>query len=81
MVNIDKTTRSIKQVIEAAEHTAGVQTGAVYVGIAGEHIESVNSRGAIAIPRTEHGITQKDITRVLEAASALRIPMDRQVIH
>ena len=81
VVNMDKTTRSIKQAIEAAEHTAGVQTGAVYVGIAGEHIESVNSRGAIAIPRTDHGITQKDIARVFEAASALQIPMDRQVIH
>jgi len=81
VVNMDKTTRSIKQAIEAAEHTAGVQTGAVYVGIAGEHIESVNSRGAIAISRTDHGITQKDIARVFEAASALQIPMDRQVIH
>ncbi|MEE2708439.1 MAG: cell division protein FtsA, partial [Gemmatimonadota bacterium] len=81
VVNMDKTTRSIKQAIEAAEHTAGVQTGAVYVGIAGEHIESVNSQGAIAIPRTDHGITQKDIARVMEAASALQIPMDRQVIH
>jgi cell division protein FtsA len=81
VVNMDKTTRSIKQAIEAAEHTAGVQTGAVYVGIAGEHIESVNSKGAIAISRTDHGITQKDIARVFEAASALQIPMDRQVIH
>lgn len=81
VVNMDKTTRSITQAVEAAQRTSGIQTDAVYAGIAGEHIQSVNSRGAIAIPRGEQGITKKDIERAFEAAKALQIPMDRQVIH
>lgn len=81
VVNMDKTTRSITQAVEAAERSAGIQTDVVYAGIAGEHIQSANSRGAIAIPRGDHGITKKDIDRAFEAAKALQIPMDRQVIH
>lgn len=81
VVNIDKTVQSITRAVDDAERMAGVEIDAVYAGIAGEHIRSENSRGAIAIPRNEHGIRQKDIARAIEAAKALQIPMDRQVIH
>lgn len=81
VVNMEKTIQSIGRAVEAAERTSGVKIDTVFAGIAGEHIQSVNSRGAIAIPRGEHGITQKDIARAFEAAKALQIPLDRQVIH
>ena len=81
IVNMDKTVQAIVQAVEAAEQMAGVEIDSVYAGIAGEHIQSVNSRGAIAIPRGDQGISQKDIARAFEAAKALQIPMDRQVIH
>ncbi|MBM3263004.1 MAG: cell division protein FtsA, partial [candidate division Zixibacteria bacterium] len=81
VVNMEKTVQSIACAIDAAERTSGVKIDTVFAGIAGEHIQSVNSRGAIAIPRSEHGITQKDIARAFEAAKALQIPLERQVIH
>jgi cell division protein FtsA len=81
VVNMDKTVQSIMRAVDAAERTSGVKVDTVLAGIAGEHIQSVNSRGAIAIPRGGHGITQKDIARAFEAAKALQIPLDRQVIH
>lgn len=81
VVNIEKTVQSIMRAVEDAERMAGVNIDAVYAGIAGDHIHSVNSRGVIAIARGDHGISQKDIARAIDAAKALQIPMDRQVIH
>ena len=81
IVNMDKTVQSIAQAAEEAETAAGVEIDSVYAGVAGEHIQSVNSRGAIDIPRGDLGITQKDIRQVFEAAQASQIPMDRELIH
>ncbi len=79
VVNIDQTVKSIKQAISEAEHMAGCEISSVYAGIAGSHISGLNSDGVIAIKGGE--VTQKDIERVLEAARAIAIPMDREVIH
>ena len=81
VVNMEKTVQSIMRAVDMAQRTSGVKIETVFAGIAGEHIQSVNSRGAIAIPRGEHGITPKDVARAFEAAKALQIPLDRQVIH
>ncbi len=81
VVNIDKTVRSIKRAIEEAELMAGVQVDEVYVGIAGDHIRSINSRGVIAVYRTDNEITRQDVARVIEAARAVAIPMDREMLH
>ncbi|MFH1102955.1 MAG: cell division protein FtsA [Pseudomonadota bacterium] len=79
VVNIESTVESIKKAIEEAELMAGCEISAVYAGIAGGHITGFNSRGIIAVKGPE--ITQHDITRVIEAARAVAIPMDREVIH
>ena len=82
VVNMDRATLSIRQALEAAEKEAGVKVDGVFVGFSGAHIESVNSRGAVAISSGEdQGVTRKDIARAYDAATALRIPIDRQVIH
>ena len=79
VVNIEKTVQSIKEAIEEAETMAGCEISSVYVGIAGGHIKGFNSHGVIALKERE--VTKKDIARVIEAASAVAIPMDREVIH
>ncbi len=79
VVNIERTVESIKRAVEEAELMAGCEITEVYVGIAGGHIEGRNSQGVIAIKNRE--VTQADVERVLEAARALAIPMDREVIH
>ena len=48
VVNIESTVESIKKAVEEAELMAGVDVDAVYVGIAGDHIRAINSRGVIA---------------------------------
>jgi len=79
VVNIDSTVESIKNAVEEAELMAGCEIDSVYVGIAGGHINSLNSHGIIAAKGKE--ISQKDIDRVIEAAKAIAIPLDREVIH
>ncbi len=81
VVNIEKTVRSIKKAIEEAELMAGVRVESVLVGIAGDHIRSINSKGVVAISREDHEITQLDVTRAIEAAQAVSIPMDREILH
>jgi cell division protein FtsA len=81
VVNIDKTVRSIKRAIEEAQLMAGIDADEVYVGIAGDHIRSINSRGVIAVYRTDNEITRQDVARVIEAARAVAIPMDREMLH
>lgn len=79
VVNIDSTVQSIRKAIEEAELMAGCEINTAYVGIAGGHIKGFNSHGVIAVKDRE--ITKSDIARVIEAAQAITIPTDREVIH
>ncbi len=81
VTNIDNTVRSIENSVAEAEHMAGVRIESVYVGIAGGHISSLNSRGIIAVSRNNPTITEDDKRRAIEAAKAMAIPPDREVIH
>ena len=79
VVNIESTVESIKKAVEEAELMAGCEISSVYAGIAGGHITGFNSRGIVAIKGPE--ITEQDVERVIDAARAVAIPMDREVIH
>jgi cell division protein FtsA len=80
VVNIDETVQSIRKAVEEAELMAGCEISTVYAGIAGGHIKGVNSHGVIAI-KGGGEVTQQDVDRVLDAAKAVAIPLDREVIH
>ncbi len=79
VVHIEETVKSIQKALEEAELMAGCEIRSVYAGIAGSHIKGFNSHGVIAVKGGE--VTQKDVERALEAASAVAIPLDREVIH
>lgn len=79
VVNIDSTVASIQKALEEAELMAGCHITKVFAGIAGGHIKGFNSHGVIAIKDGE--VTQQDVRRVIDAAKAVAIPMDREVIH
>jgi len=79
VVNIESTVDSINRAIEEAELMGGCEITSVYAGIAGGHIKGFNSHGIVAVKGNE--ITQKDIDRVIDAARAVAIPPDREVIH
>jgi cell division protein FtsA len=79
VINIESTVQSIKKAVEEAELMAGCHLTSVYAGIAGGHIKGINSHGVIAVKNREIG--QNDVKRVIDAASAVAMPMDREVIH
>ncbi len=79
VVNIDQTVHSIRKAIEEAELMAGCEISSVFAGVAGTHIQSLNSHGVIAIKSRE--VTQADVDRVLDAARAIALPFDRQILH
>ena len=79
VINIESTVQSIKKAVEEAELMAGCHITSVYAGIAGGHIRGINSHGVIAVKNREIG--PNDVKRVIDAASAVAIPMDREVIH
>ncbi len=81
VVNLDKTIRSIEAAIEEAERMAGVQIDEVFAGIAGDHIRSINGRGVVAVAGPNNEITPADIRRVIDAAKAVALPIDREVLH
>ncbi len=81
VINIESTVRSILNAVEAAEMMSGREVHNVYTGIAGGHIEGINSRGVVAVTGKNREITKEDIDRVIDAARAIVIPMDREVLH
>lgn len=79
VVNIESTVHSIQRAIEEAELMAGCSIHSVYVGIAGSHIRSLNSHGIVAIRDRE--VQHLDIERVIDAARAVAIPADQEILH
>ncbi|OGP15756.1 MAG: cell division protein FtsA [Deltaproteobacteria bacterium RIFCSPLOWO2_02_FULL_50_16] len=79
VVNIESTVESIKKAVEEAELMAGCEISSVYAGIAGGHIRGINSHGVVALKDKE--VRQIDVDRVIHAAQAVAIPLDREVIH
>ena len=64
VINLDLAVRSIEKAVQEAKLIAGVEVEKVIVGIAGDHVRSVNSRGVVAVSRADHEITQNDVNRV-----------------
>ncbi len=79
VVDISKTIHSIKQAVAEAELMAGCKIESACIGIAGSHIQSINSHGAVPIKREE--VTRQDINNVLAAAQAVAIPEGQQILH
>jgi cell division protein FtsA len=79
VINIEATVASIRRAVEEAEVMAGAEISTVYAGIAGGHIRGFNSQGVVAVKERE--VRQGDIDRVLDAARAINIPQDREILH
>ncbi len=79
VVNIEATTEAIRRAREEAELMAGIEVENVWIGVAGSHIKSFDSKGMVALRKQE--VEKDDIERVLEAAKAVAVPHDREVLH
>ncbi|MBM3325472.1 MAG: cell division protein FtsA [Calditrichaeota bacterium] len=86
VVEMEKAIDSIRDALDEAEQMAGVKVRDTYVGISGEHIRSLNSRGVVTVSQTkstdrERIINPIDVNRVLERSREISLPTDREIIH
>ena len=79
--NIDQTVSSIHGAIEQAERLSGLRLEAAFVGVGGDHLESLNSRGTVAVSGAHREITREDIERATEVSRAVTIPSNREDLH
>jgi len=81
VVNPEATVEAIKKAVEEAELMAGVHVEMATIGIAGGHIRSFNSRGVVAVSGKDRTVSREDLRRVMDAARAVSIPRDREILH
>ncbi len=81
VINIETTANSIASSVEKGEIQAGIEIKGAYIGISGGHVEGITSKGVIAISDKNKEITDADVRRVVDAAMAIVIPVDREVVH
>lgn len=82
MVNdVREASVAVASAVEAAEQTSGYELRQAFVSMAGEHISCTNSRGVAPVSQAGEGITMADIERALEAAQAIPVPYNREIVH
>jgi cell division protein FtsA len=81
VVNIDQTVRSIADAVERAERLSGWKIDRAFVGVGGQHVESLNSPGQVAVTSHQREVSRHDIDRAIEVARAVSIPSNREVLH
>lgn len=81
IINLDQAIEAVKKAVDEAEVMAGLQIESVYVGVAGDHIRSVNSRGVVSVMGKHKEIAREDIDRVIEASKSINIPAELELLH
>ncbi|MBI1833668.1 MAG: cell division protein FtsA [Candidatus Andersenbacteria bacterium] len=81
ITDIEEATKAVSSALDAAERVAGFPVEQAYVSINGPHLHSQNSRGVIAVGRADGEIASEDIDRVINAAQAISLPANREILH
>ena len=81
VVNLDATVEAVRNAVAEAELMAGVNVESATIGIAGGHIRSFNSRGVVSVSGKDRVVSREDVRRVMDAARAVSIPQDREIMH
>lgn len=81
VVDIEEAISAITSSVEAAERMAGYQVSSAFVSVSGDHIQSQNSKGMVAVGNPEGEIVSDDVDRVIEAARAISLPSSREILH
>ena len=81
VTDVESAVAAVSRALDTAERIAGVPIERAYVSINGSHINSQNSRGVIAVSRADGEITADDVARVINAAQAISMPSNREILH
>lgn len=81
IIDLEQVLETITESVDGAERMAGIEVSSVYVSVSGSHIASLNSKGVVAVASPDQEITASDVSRVIEAARAISLPSDKELIH
>lgn len=81
IIDLEQVMTSMTESLDAAERMAGVEVSSAFLSVSGPYISSQNSKGVVAVAAPNQEITREDVDRVIEAARALSLPADREIIH
>lgn len=81
IIDLEQVLETMTESLDAAERMAGLEVKSAYVSVSGTYVSSQNSKGVVAVASPTQEITHEDIDRVIEAARALSLPSDREIIH
>lgn len=81
IIDLEQVLETINESLDGAERMAGLEVKQAYLSVAGSHISSLNSKGVVAVASPEQEITSEDVARVTEAARAISLPSDKEIIH
>ena len=81
VIDMTEAVNDVKSSVAQAEADSGIRIKRAYISLSGQHVKSQTSRGVIAVSRADNEISEYDIQRVLEAASTVSLPPNREIIH
>lgn len=81
VTDIESTVQAIRAAVDKAQRVAGAQISSVFVGVTGEHIASLNSRGIVAITHAQRVVRQEDVDRAIDSSRVIVLPPEREIIH
>ena len=80
VINVGEAIASVGEAVEKCEQDSGEHILSAYVGIAGSHITTLNSKGVSPVD-ARSGVTGQDMQRALEGARAVALPQNQEIIH
>lgn len=81
IINLDQAIDSMKKAVDEAEVMAGVQIETAVVGVSGDHIRALNSRGVVSVQGRNKEVTREDVDRVIEASRSINVPAELELLH
>lgn len=81
IVDIEDTINSVNESVEKAERSAGMAVESAVISIGGNHISSQYSKGVVAVGRADGEVTEDDVSRVINAAQAISVPQNKEILH
>jgi len=81
IIDLEQVLSTITESLDGAERMAGFDVQSAFLSISGTHISSLNSKGVVAVASPDQEITSEDVNRVIDAAKAISLPSDREILH
>ncbi len=81
IINLEEAAQTVEASVAMAEKVCGINAQSAYVSVNGPHVSSLNSNGIVVVADPNSEINEDDVDRAIEAARAVSLPADREVLN